>query len=245
MSLLTPLIWILIILPIILIAFVKSEKGQLKYLGFFILFFLADCYIQQLSRQYISPEFLGLKFSWIGKILSLAMSLVIIYSVSKSARQEIGFTMKTNSKKQVIVGLLFFFGFLLFDFIFKLVLFPKGGRFDLETFAFQATLPGLAEELAFRGISLWLLEKAFPPKWTFKGLKFGWGFIIVTVLFGVVHGVFLTADHAFKFDLMTIVYLALISSLSVGILRKFSGNIIYPILGHNTINVMNAIIRIL
>ncbi|WP_316835435.1 CPBP family intramembrane glutamic endopeptidase [Pedobacter nutrimenti] len=245
MSLLTPLIWILIILPVILIAFIKSEKGQLKYLVFFILYFLVDCYIQQLSRQYISMEFLGLKFSWIGKILSLVMSLVIIYSVSKSTRQEIGFTTKTNSKKQLIVGLLFFFGFLLFDFIFKMILFPKGGSFDLETFAFQATLPGLTEELAFRGISLWLLEKAFPPKWTFKGLKFGWGFIIVTVLFGVVHGVFLTANHAFKFDLVTIVYLALISSLSVGILRKFSGNIIYPILGHNTINIMNAIIRIL
>ncbi|PTS95164.1 CPBP family intramembrane metalloprotease, partial [Pedobacter sp. HMWF019] len=198
-----------------------------------------------LSRQYINMEFFGLKFSWIGKILSLATSLVIIYSVSKSNRQEIGFTTKMNSKKQVIIGLSFFFSFLLFDFIFKIILFPKGGHFDLETFAFQATLPGLTEELAFRGISLWLLEMVFPPKWTFKGIKFGWGFIIVTVLFGVVHGVFLTANYAFKFDLITIVYLALISSLSVGILRKFSGNIIYPILGHNTINIMNAIIRIL
>ncbi len=245
MSLLTPLIWILIILPIILIASTKAEKGRLKYLGFFILYFLADCYIQQVSRQYVSMEFIGLKFSWIGKILSLAMSLAIIYSVSKTNRQEIGFTTKTNSRKQVIIGLLFFFGFLLFDFIFKLILFPKGGVFDIETFSFQATLPGLTEELTFRGISLWLLEKAFPPKWTFKGLKFGWGFIMVTVLFGVAHGIFLTEKHEFKFDVITIVYLTLISSLSLGVLRKFSGNIIYPILGHNIINMMNAIIRIL
>lgn len=245
MSLLTPLIWILILLPIILLALIKSEKSKLKYLGFFILYFLADCYIQQLSKQYISMEFMGLKFSWIGKILSLLMSLMIIYAVSKSNRQEIGFTTKTNAKKQVIIGLLFFFGFLFFDFIFKMILFPKGGDFDLETFAFQATLPGLTEELAFRGIGLWLLEKAFPPKWTFKGIKFGWGFIMVTVLFGVAHGVFLTPNHELKFDLMTIVYLSLISSLSVGVLRKFSGNLIYPILGHNTINIMNAIIRIL
>lgn len=245
MSLLTPLIWILIILPIIIIALIKSEKGKLKYLAFFVLYFLTDCYIQQLSRAHLNLDFLGLKFTWIGKIISLAVSLIIIYSVSKSNRQEIGFTTKTNTKKQVKTGLLFFFGFLLFDLIFKMILFPKGGHFDLETFAFQATMPGLTEEIAFRGISLWLLDKVFIPNWTFKGVKFGWGFIIVTVLFGVVHGAVLTESHAFKFDIMTIAYLTLISSLSVGILRKLSGNLIYSVLGHNTINVLNAIIRIL
>ena len=245
MSLLTPLIWILIILPIIIIAFIKSEKGKLKYLAFFVIYFLTDCYIQQLSMAHFSLNFLGLKFTWIGKILSLALSLIIIYSVSKSDRQEIGFTTKTNSKRQIKIGFLIFFGFLLFDLVFKMVLFPKGGRFDIETFAFQATMPGLTEEIAFRGISLWLLDKVFIPNWTFKGVKFGWGFIIVTVLFGVVHGAALTENHAFKFDLMTILYLTLISSLSVGILRKLSGNLIYSMLGHNTINIMNAIIRIL
>jgi hypothetical protein len=245
MSLFTPLIWMLIILPIVAIAFINSEKGQLKYLAFFILYFLFDCYLQQLSMKYVSLGFLGLRFTWIGKILSLLTALVIIYAVSKSDRQEIGFTTKTNSKNLVKSGLVFFFGFLLFDFLFKMILFPKGGSFNLETFAFQATMPGLTEELAFRGISLWLLDKVFLPKWTFKGIKFGWGFIIVTLLFGVVHGALLTEQHVFKFDVITITYLCLVSSLSVGILRKFSGNLIYPVLGHNLINTMNAIIRIL
>ena len=245
MSLLTPLIWILMILPVMAIAFITSEKGKLKYLIFFILYFLFDCYIQQLSGKYVSLEFLGLRFTWIGKILSLITSLVIIYSVSKSDRKEIGFTTEINSKKQLRSGLLFFFGFLLFDFILKMILFPKGASFDLETFIFQATTPGLTEELAFRGISFWLLDKVFLPKWTFRGIQFGWGFIIVTVFFGLVHGVVLKENHELKFDLMTIVYLTLISSLSLGILRKLSGNLIYSVLGHNTINVMNVIIRIL
>lgn len=245
MSLLTPLIWILIILPLIAIALIKSEKGQLKYLVFFILYFLFDCYIQQLSATYLSLDFLGLRFTWIGKFLSLATSLTIIYSVSKAERREIGFTTRTNTGKQLQFGLLLFVGFLLFDFIFKMILFPKGGSFNLETFAFQATMPGLTEELAFRGISLWLLEKAFPANWTFKGVKFGWGFVIVTLLFGISHGVVLTVGHEFKIDVITIVYLIVISSLSLGVLRKFSGSLIYSVLGHNVINIMNAIIRIL
>jgi len=243
MSLFTPLIWLLVMLPIFIMAFFKSKKGNLKFLVLFLIIFLADNYLQLFNKEFL-PDF-GLKFYWLGKFLSLALSLYIIYFVNKNDRKEIGFTTSTNSKSQLKYGVLVFFGFLIFDFIFKFVLFPKGGEFDLETFAFQATMPGLTEELLFRGIYLWIFDKVFLPKWNFKGIQFGWGFIIVTLLFGVAHGIVLTSDYQFKFDFITIVYLTLISSLSLGILRKFSGNLIYPILGHNIINVMNAIIRIL
>ncbi|WP_343617902.1 CPBP family intramembrane glutamic endopeptidase [Flavobacterium sp.] len=245
MSLLTPFVWILLLLPFIILAFVTSKKSNLKYLLFFLLYFLTDCYIQQLSLQFISLKIIGLKFAWAGKLFSLILSLVIIFSVNTTERQLIGFTNKTNSTKQLRFGILVFLGFLLFDCIFKMILFPKGATFDLETFAFQATMPGLTEELAFRGIVFWLLDKAFEPKWNCKGIQFGWGFIIVTLLFAVAHGAVLTEDHQFKFDLITIIYLTVVSSLSVGLLRKFSGNSIFPILGHNCINLMNAVIRIL
>ncbi|UQB69516.1 type II CAAX prenyl endopeptidase Rce1 family protein [Epilithonimonas zeae] len=244
MSLFTPLIWLLIMLPIFILAFFKSKKGNLKFLLLFITIFLADTYLQILSKQLI-PDFLGLKFAWIGKFLSLVLSLSVIYFVSKDDRKAIGFTTFSNSKSQVKYGILVFLGFLTFDFIFKFILFPKGGEFDLETFVFQATMPGLTEEILFRGIYLWIFDKVFLPNWNYKGITFGWSFVIVTLLFGVAHGVVLTSDYQFKFDIITIVYLTLISSFSVGILRKFSGNLIYSVVGHNVINVMNAIIRIL
>lgn len=244
MSLLTPLIWLLIMFPIFIVAFFKSKKGNLKFLLLFIMIFLADTYLQIFSKQLI-PDFLGLKFAWLGKFFSLAISLSVIYFVNKNDRKEIGLTTSTNSKQKIKFGVLVFLGFLTFDFIFKFILFPKGGEFDLETFAFQASMPGLTEEILFRGIYLWIFDKVFLPNWNYKGITFGWSFVIVTLLFGVAHGVVLTSDYQFKFDIITIVYLTLISSLSVGILRKFSGNLIYPIVGHNVINVMNAIIRIL
>ena len=245
MSLFTPLIWILIIVPFIALAIFRSEKVNLKYLGLFVLYFLIDSYIQHLSKLYFDLDFLGLKFAWIGKILSLCFALIVVFSVSKKDREEIGFTTKTNSKSQMKSGILIFIVFLAFDFIFKMIWFPKGGDFDLEIFAFQMTMPGVTEELVFRGILFWLLDKAFEPKWDFKGVKFGWGFVIITILFAEAHGVMLTENYEFKFDIITILYLTVISSLSVGILRKLSGNLIFPILGHNAINTMNAIIRIL
>ena len=244
MSLFTPLIWILIILPFIILAGFRSEKVDLKYIFLFILYFLTDSYIQHLSKLYFDLDFLGLKFAWVGKILSLCFALIIIFSVSKKDREEIGFTTKTNSKSQVKSGILIFLGFLAFDFLFKMILFPKGGDFDLETFAFQMTMSGLTEELVFRGILFWLLDKAFAPKWSFKGVKFGWGFVIVTILFAEAHGVMLTENYEFKFDIITILYLTIISSFSLGILRKLTGNLVFPILGHNAINTINAIIRI-
>ena len=245
MSLFTPLIWILIIVPFIALAIFRSEKVNLKYLGLFVLYFLIDSYIQHLSKLYFDFDFLGLKFAWIGKILSLCFALIVVFSVSKKDREEIGFTTKTNSKSQMKSGILIFIVFLAFDFIFKMIWFPKDGDFDLEIFAFQMTMPGVTEELVFRGILFWLLDKAFEPKWDFKGVKFGWGFVIITILFAEAHGVMLTENYEFKFDIITILYLTVISSLSVGILRKLSGNLIFPILGHNAINTMNAIIRIL
>ena len=96
MSLFTPLIWILIIVPFIALAIFRSEKVNLKYLGLFVLYFLIDSYIQHLSKLYFDLDFLGLKFAWIGKILSLCFALIVVFSVSKKDREEIGFTTKTN-----------------------------------------------------------------------------------------------------------------------------------------------------
>ncbi|WP_087137898.1 CPBP family glutamic-type intramembrane protease [Elizabethkingia meningoseptica] len=245
MSLFTPVIWIIILLPLFILALFKSKNGNLKYLAFFTIYFFADFYLQIFSVQYLSLKFLGLKFAWVPKILSLTLAVIFILSVSKNDRELIGFTTKTNTRSQVKYGILVFTGFMIFDIIFKLILFPKGGTFDLETFLFQGLLPGPSEEILFRGIYFWMLDKAFPPRWNFKGIKFGWGFIILTILFAVGHGVILTPDHHFKVDIITIVYLTLISSLSVGILRKLSGNLIFSALGHNFINTVNAIIRIL
>lgn len=106
MSLLTPLLWIAIMLPFIITAIVKTEKPNLKYLFYFILYFLLDCLTQALAKDFISLDAIGLHFAWAGKILSLLLSLAIILSVSKQEQQAIGFTLKTNSNTQVKFGVL-------------------------------------------------------------------------------------------------------------------------------------------
>ena len=245
MSPLSPFLWILLISPFVIIAHFKTEKTNFKYLVLFVVYFISDMLLQHYGKELLPLDFLGLKFNWSGKILSLVLSLIILFLVSKEERTQIGFTAQTNPKSALKFGLLVFIGFTLFDIVFKMILFPKGGAFDLETFIFQASMPGLTEEIALRGISLWLLNKAFAPKWNYRGVELGWSFVIITILFGVSHGAILDQDFHLKFDIITIVYLTLISSFSLGVLRVFSGNLIFSILGHNTINLINAVIRIL
>ncbi|CAM4118909.1 CPBP family intramembrane glutamic endopeptidase [Gillisia limnaea] len=244
MSLWTPLIWLAIILPLLIIAQITTKKTNPKYLLLFAGYFLLDSYTRILGYEYIKLDFLGLEGNWSGMILSLIFALIFIFYHSKQIREDIGFTTKFNIKT-LKFGILIFTGFLIFDFIFKMILFPKGGEFNLQQFLFQATLPGITEEIVFRGILLWILSKAFVPSKKVKGVLFGWGFIIVTFLFAMAHGVVLTETMEFKVDIITIVYLTLITSLSLGILRKFSGNLILPTLSHNIINLMNFFIRLI
>lgn len=242
MSHFTPFLWLLILTPLFVIAGLTSKKTNVKYLLIFVIYFILDYFLLEMGHKFLNPEFL--KFNWLGKILSVALSLAFIFFHSKEIRKDIGFT--TESKKNTLkLGIAIFLGILLFDFVFKMILFPKGGKFNLETFLYQATMPGITEELVFRGIYLWLLSKSFVGTKVIKGVAFGWGFIIVTFLFALVHGVYWTETFEIKVDFFTIIYLTLVTSLSLGILRKFSGNLIFPILGHNIVNIMNATIRIL
>ncbi|WP_310993912.1 CPBP family glutamic-type intramembrane protease [Aequorivita marina] len=244
MLLWTPLLHLAIILPLLIIAQIFSKTTNPKYLLIFGAYFLADSYLRIVGSKYIELDFLGLDWNWSGAFLALILALVFVLYHKKQIRKDIGFTTRFN-KQTLKLGILVFLGFLLFDFIFKMIVFPKGGEFNLEQFMFQATMPGFSEEIVYRGILLWILSKAFVPSKKIKGILFGWGFVIVTFTFAMVHGVVLTETMEIKVDYITIAYITLITSLSLGFLRKFSGNLIFPTLGHNVVNLMNFFIRLL
>src|SRR5690625_5252085 len=148
MSLFYPVLWIVLMIPLFLLAYFTSKETNLKFLAFFILYFLIDSYVQ-LSPEYLNLPSFGLQFGWISKMLSIAISLLLLFFLSKKSRKEIGFT-KSIHKKTIRLGILLFIGYLIIDFIIKFIIFPKGGDFDLEAFLFQAIMPGISEELAYR-----------------------------------------------------------------------------------------------
>ena len=62
------------------------------------------------------------------------------------------------------------------------------GRVPLETWLYQATLPGIVEEALFRGVLLALLDHAFVARKGLFGAPIGWGGVTVTLVFLALHG---------------------------------------------------------
>lgn len=58
----------------------------------------------------------------------------------------------------------------------------------LETWLYQATLPGLVEEAVFRGVLLAVLDRALHARANLAGAPIGWGGAIVTLAFVALHG---------------------------------------------------------
>jgi hypothetical protein len=98
----------------------------------------------------------------------------------------------------------------------------------LETWLYQATLPGLVEETAFRGVLLALAERAVATRharWEVAGARIGWGGLLVTLAFLALHGISLGT-----------VLGVLPAALLYLWLRQRTGSLLLPIVAHNLWN---------
>ncbi|GAB4477184.1 MAG: hypothetical protein OHK0044_23500 [Burkholderiaceae bacterium] len=95
----------------------------------------------------------------------------------------------------------------------------------LETWLYQATVPGLAEEIAFRGVLLALADRAFAARATIGGAPIGWGGAIVTASFFAAHGVALGTALG-----------VLPAALLYLWLRARTGSLVLPVVVHNAWN---------
>lgn len=111
---------------------------------------------------------------------------------------------------------------------------------DLPTFTYQATMPGLGEEIMYRGLMLMVLNDAFGRPWKFAGIQFGWGFVIVTAMFGIVHGVEVQPGASLVVHLHWdgMIFPAITGAV-LAWLRERTGSIWPCVLFHNFVNVLN------
>ena len=110
----------------------------------------------------------------------------------------------------------------------------KPGRPDAETLAFQALMPGIAEEMVYRGIAPAILMGLI--LWKRGPDRTPWAVIAATsVLFGIWHS--LDYSHGkLGFDLLSGLFPA-IGSVVRGWLRFRTGSLLVPVLGHSFANI--------
>lgn len=114
-----------------------------------------------------------------------------------------------------------------------------GRSLGAERFLFQATMPGLDEELYFRGLLLLVLSLAIQSgSANMLGASISWAGMVTTLLFGLGHSLF-WREGAASFSSAAFIYTFI---LGFGILwiRQRTGSILIPILAHNLINVSGS-----
>ena len=100
---------------------------------------------------------------------------------------------------------------------------------NIETILFQLTLPGIDEEIAYRGIMLGLLVSVLKP---FRETIFHPAILVTAILFGLGHGLFITKSFELSFDIFSF-----LSSCILGIIWGWltikSGSIFLSLTSHN------------
>ena len=174
-----------------------------------------------------------LEWNWQGKTLALLATLLIA-ALPAFGWQRSGLTLAQNPGSLIPVAALYVLFFVALAWVF-----PSDSA-STETVAFQLTMPGLEEELFYRGILLFALDRAFLGRVRFLGVDWGWGALLSCALFGLAHA-FGYADGAFHFDPIIMALTAIPSLIAVW-LRLRAGSVLLPILLHNLGNSMSFIV---
>ncbi|MCA3229156.1 MAG: CPBP family intramembrane metalloprotease [Burkholderiales bacterium] len=175
------------------------------------------------------PRWLGEHWNWSGSLLAVAGVLLLAATLVRHGLRwsDFGLTLAQRSGSSGPAVLVTLAALLLN------LLLMAGSSFRLpavpaETWLFQTSMPGLVEEIVFRGVLLALADRALAarwPCWNLAGAPIGPGGLWVTLLFVALHD---PSVHTLTGVLpAALLYLWL---------RARTGSLVAPILAHNAWN---------
>lgn len=182
------------------------------------------------SLPAVSPLFrlMDGDWNWSGKVYSLIFSGFVIMLFGIKAKS-IGLTFKQNNLGASLIALLLFS---IWGLSVGLLFEPPPP--SLETLLFQAFMPGIVEEVAYRGIAPVLLLGLLHNN-EIDG-KIPWSIIFITAAtFGVWHGLSFS-NGEFSIDILS-AFFPFVGSIAGGWLRFSSGSLVFPILAHSAGNI--------
>ena len=213
---------------VFLAAVAADRRVTVAFALFGALYLGLDDFVTGLPRIIPMLSLPGAKWNWSGKILSLLLSALIMTALRISPTAA-GLTLKQSHKRIGAAALVLFalWGACL-GYIFK------PGEANLETLLFQASMPGLAEEIVYRGICPAILLGLIGRRAPVSGIP--WSVILATsAAFGIWHGLGYSGG-SFSFDAMSALF-PMVGSIAGGWLRFKTGSLLVPILAHGVANV--------
>ena len=175
-------------------------------------------------------------WNWQGKLLALAATLVTA-ALPMFGWRRVGLTLRQapGSLGAALPVLALYCAF----FVALALAFPSDGA-SAEDVAFQLTMPGLEEEIFYRGLLLFALMQAFTGRLHFLGVDWGWGAVLSCLLFGLAHA-FGFSDGQFSFDPLVMALTGVPSLIGVWLALR-TGSVLLPIVMHNFGNAITMLI---
>ena len=231
------LLKLIIVSPIIIFTLKNKKLETLKVLSAFVIFFL----INQISVNlpFIIPELRisnwNSNWNWVGKIYTIIGSILFLMLYRKYPLKDYFLTFKQENKF-FIKGILIIVSLLILKTIQMFLASTK--LLNWETLFYQFSMPGIDEEIAYRGIMLGLLTKILKS----KNLILNSSVWITAILFGFAHGLSLTTEFSILFNIQPFLR-TLIYGLIWGWITIKSGSILLALISHNLGNGIGNIIR--
>ena len=225
--LLEPLLHLVVVLPLLFI-FIK-ERTRENYLRILSVVFCYLIYYFALTLQYHFDCFNIIKgaWNWDGKIYGLACGIVLYFLFRRQFADNNFFTLKQN-KEGLRSALKVALAIMCISLLGGIV---NDKEFNLETLLFHLFMPGIDEEIMYRGVLLGLMCSALRTgnaAWRTPAI------LINAILFGLVHALSL-GDGALQFNTMNFIWTGLLG-YGFGYITIKTRSILIPMLTHNLYN---------
>jgi membrane protease YdiL (CAAX protease family) len=219
-------------LPVLLAAIWHSRTRSWGLLVFIVGLVALDTVLVELPRV---GAFRCLHWSWQESLLSTAWPFLLILLAPGISLVSIGVTSRLRPgwlKPSIIAGLI--------ALAVPAVFFVLGvrKRLDLEGWIFLSVVPGLAEELVFRGVYQSLLNRVFGHPWRLGNGEFGWGLITTAVFFACFNGLIRIDSDLHTRIVLPAAIAPLLLSLISGWIRQRTDSVWPSVFGHNLSNLV-------
>lgn len=197
--------------------------------------FVADALLLDIHAWYPDAPLPSGVWNWQGKITALLFALSALALLPRARLAEVGlFVMPPKSAWPRLLTIAVVICALALA---RSIYFGKPEPFSVETLAFQATMPGLHEEMTFRGLWWVLFALALDPGRTTAGKFPWWTLAATTMLFAAAHAIDLTPQGTFTIEWPFFAATA-VSGALYGLLQGIGRAIWIPILVHNLANTL-------
>ncbi|MGE0088334.1 MAG: lysostaphin resistance A-like protein [Bacteroidales bacterium] len=225
-----------VILIISIVFLILKEKSKVNYQRILIFAFCYIVYQLFLSLPAINDEFnfIESRWNWEGKIFGIIWGITSYFLFRRFFHENDFFTLKQNKKSYTQAMLVCIIYVTISTIIW--FLFDKPA-YDLESLIFELTLPGIDEEIIFRGIILGLFASSLKNKIPFIGNP---SILLTAVLFALSHALSVKSQYVIDFNLYQFLQTGFTGYI-LGWVTIKSRSILLALLTHNLSNFLGAL----